>query len=149
MKKISLPLALAIVPVLFSSIAQASLGGGEFDKQYNRGTYTCADQKGELEGEFTFNAEASLVIKGQPVTLERTAPGYASAEVINVIRSQYVRPADIFVGQYSKGTVIVLTNNSAGNVQMIAVLLGSRGEQLAAARLNCKSQPAPKQNTGW
>lgn len=148
MKKISLLQALIIVPVLFSSIAQASLGGGEFDRQYNRGSYTCADQKGELEGQFTFNAqEANLAIKGQPVALERTVT--ASPEIINVIRSQYVRPADIFVGQYAKGNVIVLTSNSAGNVQMTAVLLGSRGEQLAAARLNCKSQPSQQQGSGW
>lgn len=148
MKKISLLQALVIVPVLFSSIAQASLGGGEFDRQYNRGSFDCGRFGDEVSGQFTFGAqEASLYIKGQPVTLERTAN--ASPEIINVIRSQYIRPADIYVGQYTKGNVIVLTSNSAGNVQMTAVLLGSRGEQLAAARLNCKSQPSKQQGSGW
>lgn len=129
---------LALFPVLFSSIALASLG--EFDNQYNRGSYACADRSGELEGQFTFGAEqANLVIKGQPVSLSCIAARSADVELLAVFKGQYIRPVEICTGQSAKGNVIVATSNSMGNVQMTAVLLNPRGERLAAATLNCNS----------
>jgi hypothetical protein len=139
MKTITALKTLALFPVLFASVSQANLGG--FSDQYNRGSFACVDAQGELEGHFTFGAaQANLVIKGQPVALECGSARNAAPEEVAVFRGQYFKPVDVCVGQSAKGNVVIATSNSMGNVQINAVLLGSRGERLAAATLNCESE---------
>lgn len=139
MKTITVLQTLALFPVLFASVSQANIGG--FSEQYNRGSFACADRQGELEGTFTFGAaQANLVIKGQPVALECVSARNAATEEIAVFRDLYIKPIEICVGQSAKGNVIVATTNAMGNVQMTAVLIGSRGERIASATLNCESQ---------